>query len=131
MARYYESETLIEFVKKYTPHINGESTLECVERAIREAPTADVVPKSEVEELKQIYQKYNKAIKHERAEVAREIFEEIEKIIQDRKDIEVERQGNNKIMSPFTYSFGALELIEFQIAELKKKYIKGEKENEN
>ena len=46
MARYYESETLIEFVKKYIPHLNGETTLECVERAIREAPTADVAPKS-------------------------------------------------------------------------------------
>ena len=43
MTQYYESETLIKFVKKYTPHINGETTLECVERAIREAPTDDVV----------------------------------------------------------------------------------------
>ena len=57
MARYYDCEDLISFVKRYTPNINGETTLECVERAIREAPTADVAPKSEV---------------------AREIFEEIE-----------------------------------------------------
>lgn len=47
MARYYEEIALIEFVKKYTPHINGETTMECVERAIRNAPTAEVVPKSE------------------------------------------------------------------------------------
>lgn len=48
MARYYEETALIEFVKQYTPHINGENTMQCVERAIRNAPTADVVPKSEV-----------------------------------------------------------------------------------
>lgn len=43
MARYYEEAALIEFVKRYTPYINGETTMICVERAIREAPTADVV----------------------------------------------------------------------------------------
>lgn len=48
MERYYESEALIEFVKRHTPHIDGETTLECVERAIREAPTVDIAPKSEV-----------------------------------------------------------------------------------
>ena len=47
MARYYEETALIEFVKERTPTINGETTMECVERAIRKAPTADVVPKSE------------------------------------------------------------------------------------
>ena len=48
MARYYEETALIEFVKLYTPTIEGETTLECVERAIRNAPTADVAPKGEV-----------------------------------------------------------------------------------
>lgn len=43
MARYYNAETLLEFVKQYTPHINGETTMECVETAILNAPTADVV----------------------------------------------------------------------------------------
>ena len=62
-----------------------------------------------------------------RKEVAREIFAEIEKIIRDRKLKELKRQGDNKMISPFTYSFGALEIIEFQIAELKKKYTEGEK----
>lgn len=48
MARYYEETALIEFVRQYTPTIEGETTLECVERAIRNAPTADVVPKKEI-----------------------------------------------------------------------------------
>ena len=43
MAEYIEVETLLEFVKQNTPNIDGETTMECVERAIKEAPTADVV----------------------------------------------------------------------------------------
>ena len=43
MAIYYEQKSLISFVKENTPTINGETTLECVERAIKNAPTADVV----------------------------------------------------------------------------------------
>ena len=89
MARYYEGDTLIEFVKNNTPHINGETTLACVERAIHKAPTADVVSKSEVDRLEQAYnarlakdiETNADFIKHAKAEVAREIFEEIEKHI--------------------------------------------------
>ena len=85
MARYYEENALIEFVKQYTPTINGETTIKCVERAIHNAPTADVVPRSEYDEVLSNWQKihdsyttdcidhYNKG----RQEVAREIFEEI------------------------------------------------------
>ena len=85
MARYYEGDTLIEFVKNNTPHINGETTLACVERAIHKAPTADVVSKSEVDRLEQAYnarlakdiETNADFIKHAKAEVARGIFEEI------------------------------------------------------
>ena len=40
---YANVETLLEFVKNNTPNINGETTMACVVRAIKEAPTADVV----------------------------------------------------------------------------------------
>ena len=43
MAEFYNAEKLLEFVKQNTPHIDGETTMQCVERAIKEAPTADVV----------------------------------------------------------------------------------------
>ena len=43
MAKYYNAEELLEFVKQNTPHIDGETTTQCVERAIKNAPTADVV----------------------------------------------------------------------------------------
>ena len=68
---------------------------------------ADVVPKSEVAK----------------------IFEEIEEIIRDRKLKELKRQGDNKTISPFTYSLGALNILEFQIAELKKKHTEDKNEN--
>ena len=40
---YIEKEAALEFVLNNTPHINGETTMKCVERAIKEMPTADVV----------------------------------------------------------------------------------------
>lgn len=40
---YIKRETALEFVMSTVPHINGETTIKCVERAIKEAPTADVV----------------------------------------------------------------------------------------
>ena len=43
MAEYYEKETLLDFVKNYTPHFGDTTSLRCVERAIKNAPTADVV----------------------------------------------------------------------------------------
>lgn len=43
MPEYIEREALIEFVKQNIPNINGETSIECVERAIRAMPSADVV----------------------------------------------------------------------------------------
>lgn len=43
MAEYIKREAAIEFVKKYTPCIDGETTMQCVESAIKEVPSADVV----------------------------------------------------------------------------------------
>ena len=43
IAKYYNADTLLEFVKQNTPHIDGQTTMQCVERAILETPTADVV----------------------------------------------------------------------------------------
>ena len=40
---YIEREKTIEFVLNNVPHINGETTLNCVERALKESPTADVI----------------------------------------------------------------------------------------
>lgn len=135
MARYYESKTLIEFVKKYTPHINGETTMECVERAIREAPTADVVPKRE----------YNAAIidrnaarlgmiaEHERlkttrADVAREILDKVGNIldqwIQLYYTISVSTFDSIEKAKALA-SESVLRALCDYVAELKKKYTEG------
>lgn len=51
MARYIDADTLLEFVKNNTPTIDGQTTMKCVERAIKEAPTADVVDVTKVVEM--------------------------------------------------------------------------------
>ena len=43
MDEYINRNATITFVKKYSPQINGMTTLECVERAIKEVPAADVI----------------------------------------------------------------------------------------
>lgn len=43
MAEYIEREDAINFVKKYTPTIDGETTMQCVETALKHAPASDVV----------------------------------------------------------------------------------------
>ena len=43
MPEYIEREELINFVKDNTPHFEDVTSMICVEREIREAPTADVV----------------------------------------------------------------------------------------
>jgi hypothetical protein len=44
MAEYIEREVAIDFVNNYTPNIDGETTIQCVKTALKNAPTADVVP---------------------------------------------------------------------------------------
>ena len=136
MARYYEETALIEFVKQYTPTIEGETTLECVERAIRNAPTADVVPKSEegaecptchgtgrigttdwltknISKEQLAKEKAEAIAEHEqhiKQDYAREIFEEIEKL-------------SYRFMNDEHYIFGDMV---WDIAELKKKYTMGD-----
>lgn len=40
---YIERGAAIEFVEQYTPHLEGETTLQCVESALQNVPAADVV----------------------------------------------------------------------------------------
>ena len=43
MTQFIDREKTIEFVKLYCPNINGETTLECVERAINQVPKAEII----------------------------------------------------------------------------------------
>lgn len=40
---YIEREKAIEFIRNNTPHFNGETTMQCVERSLTNVPAADVV----------------------------------------------------------------------------------------
>lgn len=40
---YIERGALIEFVKQNTPNIDGDTTMQCVYRAMKAAPAAEVV----------------------------------------------------------------------------------------
>ena len=112
--RYIDADVLIkklfpyDVVDKKDYAINAKA----VAFAIANIPTADVVPKSEVE---RVYDNL-KAVLEERAEtkqeVAREIFEEIEKALNLSKCY-----GNSGTY--FEHD------IETDIAELKKKYTEG------
>lgn len=136
MARYYEETALIEFVKKYTPTINGETTMKCVARSIREAPTADVVPKSEVDMLHHLLKDAWKRIEElnnlcgdlqkAKTEATREIFEEIENAFFEYYN-ERSKATELKLLEPIRQAvcFSLNEIFE-NISELKKKYTEGE-----
>ena len=133
MARYGDLDELKLKVQRYMIPNDGCGTvnIEQAERwflkLIDEATTADVVPKSEVEELKgelAIAERHEKdaralfkdaviQIQNARQEVAREIFAEIEK----ESSYCVASNNGNEIYETKTYTISALKL-----AELKKKY---------
>ncbi len=49
---YIERGASIEFVKQNTPHIDGDTTMQCVERAMKAAPAADAVSRGVFEQVK-------------------------------------------------------------------------------
>lgn len=99
---------------------------ETFRQIIDEHPTADVVPKSEVEQLKEDVERLkddNEYLQDKvfkvRIEVAREIFEEIEQIIEKCKYQQATPFGTEERYNPY--------VIIKRIAELKKKYMEGDK----
>lgn len=94
MPRYIDLDKAIQDVESVGAYYSEEETVkELCLFELKEQPIADVVPRSEVEKAKQ--------------EVAREIFEEIEKHL------------------PYLAQQGWVENLKSTLAELKKKYIGG------
>ena len=84
MARYIDADALIEFITKGLNNPDktkafGYDSIEILTE-IEYVPTADVAPKSEVEQLRKALDEYEETsgLKQVKAEVAREIFEDIE-----------------------------------------------------
>ena len=147
MAEYIEREAVLKIINDNSPHDKGGYNTEeeigagtaCIyiRKAVENIPTADVVPKSEVEKLELTLQgvmwsvdkwldetdydadpikraitmreKTLKIVENLKAEVAREIIEKIESVMFDR--------FSNIMLG---------EDIRLCIAELKKKYTEGE-----
>ena len=136
MARYIDADKFVKQFERALEHqqkyglYNHAKLTEYVIKAIENEPTADVVPKSEVEKIAEVA-KQNIDSANERAEtfrvaseksrvlqetaratVAREIFEEIEKA------------HNECIWIDITTRIGYLQQTKFEhkLAELKKKY---------
>lgn len=124
---YIEKEPLIEFITKGLNNPDktkafGYDAIEILTE-IKYAPTADVAPKSEVERLtveldamRGAANSYKMHYENAKAEVAREIFEEIEKImdtlIYDYKKVSRYQDGDT-----------VWYVKDFLLAELKKKYM--------
>jgi hypothetical protein len=77
MPRYIDADALLERMK-HTPRYFD------IKHDIEQMPTADVVPRSEYDELLKAYAVYEEitGIKKAKKDVAREIFEEIEKFLE-------------------------------------------------
>jgi hypothetical protein len=130
MARYINLDEAIKHLQfdckaKYPlSYCNGISV---AIREIGKLPTADVVPKSEVEKLQEAFTEQNKALAkvlqsnadmyaYAKAEVAREIFEEFEKGC----SFSVMTCNEREIPETKVYNISSLKL-----AELKNKYTEG------
>ena len=129
MARYINEDEFIAWVKEHwCAECQNDNGLRCracwIDDAIdivEEAPEADVVPKSEYEEVLSNWQKIHDSYdadciehyKYGRAEAAREIFEDIEKAYKDC----IINSGGKWYMQKAK--------LERMFAELKKKYTKG------
>ena len=91
---------------------------------LNEMPTADVVPKSEVEELKAIIVdhkatecQWEEVYTNSKTEVAREIFEELENVL---KIVVIPCVNEDGCITPLRASYWSIDPNDY--AELKKKY---------
>lgn len=129
MARYINADVLIEkmvlseYIFAETPFQKGvNSAIDYWITEINHFPSADVVPKSEVEALKDnnMFLQYRrfKELSEVRQEVAREI-------IKDLVDFVDKKERQKLIFGKSVWYVESDDLTDF-IAELKKKYTKGE-----
>ena len=104
MAEYIERDELLKDLCTVSAPTPSESWIveKCIER-VNEQPTADVVPKKYYFDQQKADESLNKLLDNAKSEVAREIFEEIEKYAE-----------------PTVFGGSIVHLC--RIAELKKKY---------
>lgn len=146
MARHIDADKVIEEISRLAnrsmvgeidePYLDWKTVVS----VIFDAPTADVVPKSEYEELKQLLdatiagqETLQKALANAKSEVAREIFGEFEEALQYEIDLEDKNgrnawgQGDVRTFQTHQYTEDKLETILVALSLFKKKYTEGEK----
>ena len=145
MPRYIEVQTALNIIDKYAKTVTeNEKVIVDAVRDIVEiiTPAADIVPKSEVEELRSKITELKKDryqvlpdgrveliprtdIEKIKAKVVREIFEEVEKIIDEKYNRFVFKDqpydSDEEIDAIINYS----DSVSDAIVELKKKYMDG------
>ena len=105
MARYIDADKLVDWCKEtfqVQSTVAGKAYVDAFLTAVCSCPTADVAP---------------------RAEVAREIFEEIEKIIEKHHSECYEYEDGDECDTAITY----ISYLSVDIDDLKKKYTEGQK----
>ena len=123
MAKYIEGKSLLNALKEEREKGNFVFTSKWIKEIIDDLPTVDVVPKSEVEELKAIIadhkaseERLEELYSNAKTEVAREIFEEIEKMLENQ-EVVTKNQREKELGDWIFHNY-----IPKKIAELKKKY---------
>ena len=123
MAKYIEGKSLLNALKEERKKGNFVFTEKWIKEIIDDLPTVDVVPKSEVEELKAIIadhkaseERLEELYSNAKTEVAREIFEEIEKMLENQ-EVVTKNQREKELGDWIFHNY-----IPKKIAELKKKY---------
>lgn len=138
MPRYIEVQTALNIIDKYAKTVTeNEKVIVDAVRDIVEiiTPAANVVPKSEVENWKAEANRYQTwwsqsydefEVSEAKTELAKEIFEEIEKIIDEKYNRFIFKDqpydSDEEIDAIINYS----DSVSYAIAELKKKYTEGE-----
>ena len=109
MPRHIDVEK-IDFRLPYFEDENGDAlvSLRAVKQCIDATPSEDVVPREELDAMRDAANSYKMHYETAKAEVAREIFEEIDRGIAEQ------------------YPIYSAESIRKLLAELKKKYTEGE-----
>lgn len=136
MAKHVNVDELLNKLPDDLPYKSS------VKRVLIQAPTTDVVPKSEVDkwyheyhvikdaltqekmyhrETEKLADKYCAELQTAKTEVAREIFEEIDEIFKNSNQAEYSKE----LKCIARWSFDKVKFLK-QLAELKKKYTEGE-----
>ena len=130
MDEYISRNELLKVIQLNVAEAHNERCAQLLE-AIVNAPAADVVPKSEVEDLKDTNEHLAVLLMEAKAEVAREIFEEIEREINDalknNYTIRVDFEDSDELYHNINGKINALRGIEYFISELKEKYTEDKK----